>query len=238
MPGGQARGCNLLMRRPFRWVLRLVPVLLIPAVVGLVTVILMRDTIARDMLVRRLRSNTGMEVSIRAVHVGLRSPTLTIEGLKLYNPPEFGGSLGLDLAELRLQYDWPALRAQRLHLTSLRLDLRELSILKDQKGRNNFGPPRRKPQGSAARKNATGRLEFTGIDVLDVSLGKFRLSDAASGRGEEIDFAITNQVLRDVKSEKDLSPLGLGALSHGNASSPGNPDFDLSQFLDNLLGRP
>jgi len=239
MPGGQAGGYCLLMRRLFRWVFRLVVALIILAVVAVAAAVVLLDTLTREFLVSRLRSKTGMEVNIRAVHVGLLSPTVSIEGLQLRNRPEFGGALCLDMPELHIEYDAAALRARRLHITLLRLDLLDLSLLQDKNGRSNFDPPGKAGNhDSSARKNSVGRLQFTGIDVLNVTLGKFRLLNMASGNGEEIDFGIKNKILRNVKSEKDLAPLGLATFAHGKATSTGDSGVDLDKVLDSFLDTP
>jgi len=226
------------MRRLFRLLFRLALGLAILAVAGAVAVLLLLDTIAREILASRLRSRTGMEVKISAVHVGLLSPTVTVEGFKLYNTADFGGSVCLDMPELHIEYDPSALRARQLHLTLLRLDVAELSVVLDKRGRNNFDTLKEKGREKGGRRNPAVNLEFTGIDVLNVTLDKFRLSNLASGRGEEIDFGIKNQILRNVKTGADLVPLGLAALSRGKASSSGGAGGDLGKFLDNLLKAP
>jgi uncharacterized protein involved in outer membrane biogenesis len=226
------------MRRLFRWVFRLALGLFILTVVCLVAVILLLDTIAKEILVNRLRRATGMEVKISAVHVGLLSPTVSIEGLKLYNTADFGGSPCLDMPELHVEYDPSALRARQLHLTLLRLDLAELSVVLDKNGRKNFDTVQKKSKESTRRPSAPGKWKFVGIDVMNASLGKFRMSNMASGRGEEIDFSVTNQVLRHVKAWGDLAPLGLTTLSRGKAASSDGNDVDLGQLLDSLLKAP
>lgn len=226
------------MRRRFRWVFRLALGLVILALVGGVAVLLLRDVIVKEILVRRLRAATGMEARISAVHVGLFSPTVSIEGFKLYNTADFGGAVCLDMPELRVEYDRSALRARQFHLTLLRLDLEELSVVQDKQGRKNFDPARKKKKESRKRQPAPEQWKFIGIDVLNASLGKFRVTNLASGRGEEIDFGVKNQMLRHVKDWADLAPLGLTTLSHGKASVLGDADVDLSQWLDSLLKEP
>jgi uncharacterized protein involved in outer membrane biogenesis len=226
------------MRRLFRWAFRIVLGLIILAVVAVVAVILLLDTITKEILVSRLRAQTGMEVKISAVQVGLLSPTLSLEGLKLYNTAEFGGSVCLDMPELHLEYDPSALRARQLHLTLLRLDLAQLSVLLDKSGRNNFETLKKKSKETTGRKKSADKLKFTGIDVLNVTLGKLRVANLASGRDEEIDFGVKNQILRNVKTEADLASLGLAMLSHGKATSKGDTNMDLSQLLDSLLKTP
>jgi uncharacterized protein involved in outer membrane biogenesis len=226
------------MRRLFRWVVRIVLGLILLAVAMVVVVILLRDTITKGIIVRRLRSQTGMESSISAVHVGWLAPTISIEGLKLYNTADFGGAVCLDVPELRLEYDAAALRSRQLHLTLLRLDVADLSCVVDKNGRNNFEMLKKKGKESGRHKSASEKWKFTGIDVLNVTLGKFHLANLASGRGQEINFGIKNQILRHVKTGADLSPLGLAALSHSRDPSTGGDDVDLDQVLESLFKAP
>ncbi|HEY3863083.1 MAG TPA: hypothetical protein VGO59_14470 [Verrucomicrobiae bacterium] len=227
------------MRRLFRWAFRLALALVVLAIVCAAAAILLADTLARELLIRRLRAATGMEAKVAEVHIGILSPTMSIEGLKLYNSADFGGSLCLDMPEVHLEYDPSALRSRKLHLTLLRFDLKELSIMQDKQGRKNFEAPRRNGQPSTQRRTSPGaRWKFVSIDVLNASLGKFRMTSQASGRGEEIDFSVKNQILRNVKSWDDLAPLGLSALSRGQASSTGESSVDLSAMVDSLLKAP
>jgi uncharacterized protein involved in outer membrane biogenesis len=226
------------MRRLFRWVFRMVFGLILLALAGVVVVILLRDTMTKEILVSRLRSRTGLEAEISAVHVGLLSPTITIEGLKLYNTADFGGTVCLDIPELHLEYDASALRARQLHLTLLRLDVADLSLVVDKNGRSNFETLKKKSKEPGRHSSAVEKLKFTCIDVMIVTLGKFHLANLASGRGEEINFGVKNQILRNVKSGADLSSLGLAALSQGKSSAPGRADQDLEQVLESLFKAP
>jgi uncharacterized protein involved in outer membrane biogenesis len=226
------------MRRLFRWAFRIVLGLIVLAVVGVVAVILLMDTLTKEILVSRLRSQTGLEVKISAVHVGLLSPTLSLEGLKLYNTAEFGGSVCLDMPELHIEYDPSALRSGRLHLTLLRLNLAEVSVVLDKNGRNNFETFKKKSQETTNHKKSADKMKFTGIDVVNITLGKFLVSNLASGRQEEIDFGIKNQITRNVKPDAGLSSLGLTMFSRGKATAKGESDMDLNQLLEGLLKTP
>jgi uncharacterized protein involved in outer membrane biogenesis len=226
------------MRRLLRWVVRIALGLIFLTVAGAVVIILLSDTITKEIIVSRLRSQTGMEAKISAVHVGLLSPTISVEGLKLYNTADFGGSICLDMPELHLEYDPVALRARKLHLTLLRLDVAELSLVVDKQGRMNFDTLKKKSKEPGRHKSAVEKLKFTSIDVLNVTLGKFHLANLASGRGEEIEFGVKNQILRNVKTGADLSSLGLASLARGKVTSSGGEDMDLNQVLESLLKSP
>jgi uncharacterized protein involved in outer membrane biogenesis len=226
------------MRRLFRWAFRFVLGLVILGVVGLVAAILLADTIAKEVLVNRLRSRTGLEAKISAVHIGLLSPTLSVEGLKLYNRPEFGGSVCLDMPELHLEYSPSALRSGQFHLTLLRLELAEVSMVVDKSGRNNFERPKQKNKEASSHKRSSGKTKFTGIDVVNLTLGKLLVSNLATGHSEEIDFGIKNQITRDVKPNADLASLGLTMFSRGKVTSKGDADMDLSELVDIVIKAP
>ena len=99
------------MTRPIRWLLRIAAALFLLAVIAIIAGIMLLDTFVRNVMVKGLRNATGMDAQIASVHVGLRQPVITIEGLKLYNTPEFGGKLCLDMPELHMEYDPTALRS-------------------------------------------------------------------------------------------------------------------------------
>jgi hypothetical protein len=123
-------------------------------------------------------------------------------------------------------------------LTLLRLDVAELSLVVDKQGRMNFDTLKKKSKEPGRHKSAVEKLKFTSIDVLNVTLGKFHLANLASGRGQEMEFGIKNQILRNVKTGADLSPLGLATLSRGKATSSAGEDMDLNQVLESLLKSP
>jgi hypothetical protein len=163
---------------------------------------------------------------------------VSIEGLKLYNTADFGGSLCLDMPELHIEYDPSALRARQLHLTLLRFNLANLSVVVDTHGRKNFSPPQKRNKESTRRQSSPVKWKFIGIDVLNVTLGKFSMSNMASGRGADRDFNVHNQILRHVKDWDDLAPLGLTTLSRRGTTSSDQKDTDLNAFLDNVLAAP
>lgn len=165
------------MKRLFRWGFRLLLALL----VLIVALLLVKDALLKALAERRIRQQTGFDVQIARLEVGLLSPTFTMEGFKLYNPPEFGGSVLLDVPEVRFEYD-PRLAARRkLHLNSLRFHLNELHVVRNQQGHTNlFGLVSRARSRSAGPTRPTAEraaIEFGGIDRLYLTLGTLRYTD-------------------------------------------------------------
>lgn len=195
----------------FKWALRLFLLLVVLAAVAVFSI----NPVLRLIMQSSIRAQTGMDAEIGKLSVGLLSPTITIQDLKLYNTPEFGGTLFLSIPEIHAEYDRDALAKSELHVTLLRFNLGELDIVKNQSGQTNIfalaAQPSVKKTGTSSRAftKETG-LEFTGIDALNVSIGKARYIDLGDPQNNrEQTFGIENCVVKNVKSAQDLTPLAL-----------------------------
>jgi uncharacterized protein involved in outer membrane biogenesis len=223
------------MRRLIRLALYLFIILVVLVVAG----VLLRNTIAKEMVESRLRARTGMDVRIGQIEIGLLSPTLTFENVKLYNTADFGGGIFIDMPELHLEYDPQAMRAGALHFKLVRLDLAEFALVQDKKGRSNMKEMEKAGRAAPHRKKSSGDdLKFTGIDTLNLTLGKFRIVNLGSGHEDEINCGIKNEISHNVTSATNLPALSLLQASHsGPAGQSATPGFDLSVLLNNLIAR-
>jgi hypothetical protein len=176
------------------------------------------DSILRVMLEHNIRAQTGMDAEIGKFHLDLFSPVITIKDFKLYNPPDFGGTLFLDIPEIHAEYDRAALlNKSELHVTFLRFNLGELDVVKNLAGQTNIFAL---SLSASAKKSGTNQAtvnfkkqtgyDFKGIDVLNVSVGKVRLIDLKDPRNNrEQTIGIENCVMKNVNSPEDLAGLGL-----------------------------
>ena len=211
MPGSAAGGCGD-VKRILKWFFGLVLLVVVLAVVLLLSL----DTILRVVMENRIRAQTGMDVEIGKFHLGLLEPVVTIKDLRIHNPPSFGGTPFLSIPEIHVEYDRAALAKSDLHITLLRFNLGELDIVKNEAGQTNIFsiaalPPVKKSGGKGKSFSAQTGMEFSGIDVLNVSIGKARfidLKDPQNNREQVI--GIENCVMKDVKTQEDL--VGLAAL--------------------------
>ena len=186
----------------FKWAFRLFLLVVVLAVIFFLSL----DTIIRVVMENRIRAQTGMDAEIGKFTLGLVEPTITIKDFKLFNPPSFGGTPFLDIKEIHVEYDRAALAKSDLHITLLRFNLAELDIVKNQTGQTNIFsiaalPSVKKSGGKEKSFGAQTGMEFSGIDVLNVSIGKARfidLKDPQNNREQVI--GIENCVMKDVKT--------------------------------------
>ncbi len=208
------------MKWLFKWLFRL----FLLAVVLVVVLLLSLNSILRVAAEHRIRAQTGMDAEIGKFSVGLVEPTVEIQNLRLFNPPDFGGTPFLNIPEIHVEYDRAALARHEIHVTLMRFNLGELDIVKNEAGRTNIfalGIPLTAKKtgsgGAASFKRHTG-YDCKSIDVLNVSVGTVKFIDLKNQRNNrEQAIGLDNLVLKNVKSQTDLAGLAvLVALRGGN----------------------
>ena len=199
------------MKWLFKWLFRL----FLLAVVLVVILLLSLNSILRVVAVHQIRAQTGMDAEIGKFSLGLVEPTVEIQNLKLYNPPDFGGTPFLNIPEIHVEYDRAALARREIHITLMRFNLGELDIVKNEAGQTNIFslrvplPVKRSRSGAPSFKKQTG-CDFKSIDALNVSVGTIKfidLKDQRNNRKQTI--GIENLVIKNVKSPADLAGLAV-----------------------------
>jgi len=228
------------MKKLFKWLFRLVLVL----VILILLLIVFLDPIARVVAERLVKEQTGMETRIGKVRVGLKSPSLAIENLELINSAEFGGSRFLSVPELRVDYDIPALRDSKIHLTLVRFNLGEMHIVQSKDGRTNVRAlqERQKQKSSSTEGSSTSKFGFQGIDALTLTIGRLKFtSEKNSTNDTEVYVGIKNETIKNVKSVDDLKPLVMRIALEKNANflpqSIFGPGTNLIENATNSAGK-
>ena len=186
------------MFRLIKWLF----ILILVAIALIVGLLLSKDAIAKAAAEQQIRAQTGMDVKIGRFSIGLLSPVVTIEDFKLYNTPEFGGTPFLDIPELHLEYDRAAFARRQLRITLLRLNLAELTLVRNDRGKTNIASFAAAPPRAA---KTTNMVQFVGVDVMNLSVGKAHFIDLNNpGKNREFKANLQNQVFRNVKTTGDL----------------------------------
>lgn len=186
------------MFRLIKWLF----ILLFVAIALIVGLLLSKDAIAKAAAEQQIRAQTGMDVKIGRFSVGLLSPVVTIENFKLYNTPEFGGTPFLDIPELHLEYDRAAFARRQLRITLLRLNVAELTLVRNDTGKTNIASFAAAPPRAAKTTNS---VEFMGVEVMNLSVGRGHYIDLRNpSRNREFNANLQNQVFRNVKTTGDL----------------------------------
>ena len=197
------------MKTFFRWLFRACVALVILAVALAVIAVLLKDVIAKSLTERNLRQNTGMDAKIAKMEIGLATPVVNLEGLKLYNTDDFGGSTFLEMPELRVEYATDDVRAGKVRFKTVRMNLAEVHIIKNKAGKTNLEMMQKHSKKKSGEKDGGGGVpgvDFGGIDALYLTVGKIKITDEADPRNNDvIDVGVKEEVGRNLKTEADIA---------------------------------
>lgn len=197
-----------MIRFVFRWLFRL----LLLALVLLIGALLLKDVIAREVILWRLGRVTGLETRLDRVELGLLSRTVTLENLRFYNRAEFGGGPLLVLRELHAEADPAAAAGGTVGLALLRVRLDEVNLVRNAAGQTNvlalMGGVAKVAQMPATNRLEVSGVRFAGIRTLNLTLGNVRFTDLARpDQNWAFNLGVTNEVVSNVRTEADLAPV-------------------------------
>ena len=184
------------MFRLIKWLFALVAIIL-ALIIGL---LYSKDSLARAAVEQQIRAQTGMDVKIDKLSMGLFSPIVRIDNLTLSNPADFGGIPFLHLRDVYAEYDRDALAHRELQLKLLRATVAELAVVKNDLGQTNIINLAAAPQ-----KKSSEAVLFTGIEVANFSFEKMTYLDLKNERNNrQFRLAVQNQVHRNLKNAGDF----------------------------------
>jgi hypothetical protein len=230
-------------KRLLRWFVYIAIVLLLLGVTAVVCL----DAIVRVAAERHIRAETGLETSIGKFIVGLSSPIIRIENFKLKNTSEFGGDTFVDIPELHIEYDRPALRSGNLHLKLVRINVNQMHVVENEGGKRNSDDLQKRQEKTSGKSGAKAEhIAFTGIDTLEVTLGTLQFTSLRNPAGNmKQDLGIKNEVFKNLKTEKDFQTAvvlltlkaGAGLWMSGQLTNLGaflDPNLKLPKVMENI----
>ena len=154
-----------------------------------VVVAVAKDAIIKYAVTEGVKAVTGLTLQIDSLQIGFQKTLVGINGLKLFNPKGFEDKLMIDLPEIFVQYDLPALLKKEVHLQVVRLNLESFTVVKNKEGKLNLDAlkpvqtakeekpaPEQKPQPE--EKAAMPPLK---IDLLELKIGTVYYKDYSVG---------------------------------------------------------
>jgi len=129
--------------------------------------VIARNSIVKTAIIKGLEAAAGVEVKIQDVDIGLFNSYATIKYLKVYNPAQFSDRLMADIPQIYLDYDLMGFLKNKVHLKKLKIEIKELSVVMNEKGKlniNSLAVLLPKPSGAKPPE--------VKIDVLVLKIGK------------------------------------------------------------------
>ena len=159
-------------------------IILIAVVVVVFVVALAKDIIIKVSVEKGVELVTGLKLNIGGLNVGILNPVVGIKNLKLLNPPSFPDRTMIDMPEIYVKYDLPAIIGGKIHLPEVRLALKEFVVVKNADGKLNLDALRTvqaHKEGTPPSQKAPGKAPEIKIDSLKLSIGKVVYKDYSNG---------------------------------------------------------
>jgi len=130
---------------------------------------------------------TGLKIEIKGLNVGVIRSVVSIKDLKVFNPDGFADRIMIDMPEIYVDYDLWAIITGNIHIREMRIELKELDVIKNQRGElnlNSLKVVKSEKQGRASKATEGGMPKMR-IDVLQLKVGKAVYKDYSKG-GEPV----------------------------------------------------
>lgn len=161
--------------------------IVIGAIVAIIVFGFIKDAIVKISVEKGVEIVTGLKMGIRSFNVGIFRTAVNIRGLKLYNPAGFKDRVMLDMTQIYVRYDLPAIFGGTIHLPDARIDMKELIVVKNENGELNLNSlkvvsagKKRQAQKSQERGPA-GKAPNIKIDSLRLKIGNAIYKDYSKG---------------------------------------------------------
>ncbi len=166
------------MKKGLGIVLGVVIVLIAALIIG-------KNIIAKTAVTKGVKAVTGLQLDIGDMDVSLSQ--IDIDEMKLFNPSGFSDPVMVDMPEIFVAYDLGAFFEGNVHLKEVRVDLKELTVIKNLDGTLNLDSLKAaKSEGEAEAEmpeveEESGKKPDIKIDLLKLKVGKVAYKDYSKG---------------------------------------------------------
>ena len=153
-------------------------------IAGLGGLFVLKNSIAKVILVGGIKAIAGVDASIEHMDVGLLRTSVGVHGLRIANPRGFPDPTMVDMPELYVDYALLPFFAGQVHLQEVRIHLREVVVEKNATGQLNLASVTAVRQAQTARPAQApppGKPTPLLIDVLQLQIGKVVYKDYTAG---------------------------------------------------------
>ena len=216
-------------------------------VIGLVALVVLsvvKNSIFQSILTSALSGAAHVPVRVGSVDLSFLSASIRLKNLQVHNPSGFHEPLMIDIPQVFIDFEPGELFQGRAHFKEVRLELKEMTVIRDKDGHMNVDAVKpTEQQKSEAREKAKTPAGKTGtppkllIDKMDLSIGRVIYKDYSAGQEPKIqtfDINIQHRVYNNIDNPAAVvSLIMFEALTRTTLSSLAS--LDVSAFKEGGL---
>ncbi|MDD5595451.1 MAG: hypothetical protein PHY94_04290 [Candidatus Omnitrophica bacterium] len=178
---------------------------IILVIAALFVLVIVKDQIVKTIASMQVSNVVGTKVEIGNLSLGLLNHKVKINNFAIFNPSGYPYGALLDISKIQVNYDLPSILKGKLHLIDVKVDLKEVTVIKNKEGKLNVD------ELKVAKKDEKASKPLSlAIDNLDLSIGRVIFKDYnRSGKlwVEVYDVGIKNRVYKNITSAQQFISL-------------------------------
>ena len=200
-----------------------------------------KNIIAKIAVEKAVKMVTGLQLRISGLNIGIIRTLVNIDGLILYNPKGFKDRVMIDMPNIYVHYNLPAILKGNVHLYDMKIDLKEFVVVKNKDGKLNLDSLKvvqAQKEGKKPQDKDKGKAPQIQIDNLELKIGKVVYKDySAGGKPHVREFNVNiNEKYANIKDAYSLvSIIVVRALRNTAIASLTN--FDLEGLSTGTLSQ-
>lgn len=157
-----------------------IALILIILIVLITSLSIVKDALIKISIQSIVYMSTGLRVDIGGLKTSIPGTFIRISNAVILNPANFDDKIMLDIPEIYIDYDLPAMLRKKIHLNDLRINLREFIVVKNKDARTNldyiktFKQKEDVKQKKGSKDSVSPNLQ---IDNLTIKIGKIIYKD-------------------------------------------------------------
>ncbi len=204
-------------------------------VVGFVVLGIVKNGIIQSVLTSAISKAAHVPAKIGSVNLSFPSASIRIKNFQLANPSGFPEKVMVDIPQVFIDFDPAALMKGQAHFEEVRLDMKELVVIKNKEGKLNVDAVKpsskeKKQSHEKAEAASGGKPPKLHIDKLVLSIGQVVYKDYSAGGEPQIqsfDINIKDREYNNIDNPSQVVSLVMGeALMRTTLSSLANLDVD------------
>lgn len=209
--------------------------MLVMAIVVLGVLVISKNLIIQTLIAGSLSRAAHVPVSIINTDVSFLRSSIRLSHIRVMNPPGFIDKQMLNAPLVAIRFDVPAFLKGTAHFQEVRLDLKEVVVVKNRDGKLNIDAIKPKKEDKKEQKKTSKLM----IDKLYLTIGRVVYKDYSAGGKEPavqtFDINIKDRVYTNIDNPSGIiSLIMVEALTRTTLSRLAG--LDVSIFKDGALG--
>lgn len=156
--------------------------IVIGILIGLIVLSVFKDVIAKVSVEKGVELVTGLRLRIQSFRVGLINTLVGIKNFRLFNPKGFKDKIMLNMPEIYVDYNLPAIFKGKIHLEEMRINMEEFMVVKNENGELNLDSLKVvQAQKEGKKPSDKAKAPEIQIDTLELRIGKVIYKDYSRG---------------------------------------------------------